>query len=63
MVRDAARGYAQEKLMPRIRKAYNEEKFDLDIMKEYGELGFLGCTSTEYGLPGVSSVAYGKQIH
>lgn len=24
-----------------------------------GELGFLGCTISEYDLPGVSSVAYG----
>lgn len=24
-----------------------------------GELGFLGCTISEYGLPGVSSTAYG----
>ena len=45
MVRDAARAYAQEKLMPRIRKAYNEEKFDIDIMREMGAQGFLGCTS------------------
>lgn len=29
-------------------------------MREMGEQGFLGCTSDEYGLPGVSSVAYGK---
>jgi len=28
-------------------------------MKEFGELGFLGCTIPEYGLPGVSSTAYG----
>lgn len=28
-------------------------------MKEMGELGFLGCTIDDYGLPGVSSVAYG----
>ncbi len=60
MVRDSARGYAQEKLMPRVRKAYNEEKFDVGIMREMGEQGFLGCTIKEYGLPGVSSVAYGK---
>lgn len=46
--------------MPRIRKAYNEEKFDLAIMREMGEQGFLGCTCDEYGLPGVSSTAYGK---
>lgn len=62
MVRDAARGYAQEKLMPRVLKAYNEEKFDTNIMREMGEQGFLGCTLDEYGLPGVSSVAYGKYL-
>ena len=45
--------------MPRIRKAYNEEKFDVNILKEMGQLGFLGCTIKEYDLPGVSSVAYG----
>ena len=60
MIRDSARAYAQEKLMPRIKKAYNEEKFDPLIMKEMGAQGFLGCTCHEYGLPGVSSVAYGK---
>lgn len=63
MVRDAARGYAQEKLMPRIRQAYNEEKFDVNIMREYGEQGFLGCTINEYGLPGVSSTAYGNKYN
>ncbi len=37
MVRDSARAYAQDKLMPRIRKAYNDEKFDVEIMKEMGQ--------------------------
>ena len=60
MVRDSARKYAQEKLMPRVREAYNKEHFDTNIMKEMGELGFLGCTISEYDLPGVSSVAYGN---
>ena len=60
MVRDSARKYAREKLLPRVIKAYNEEKFDKTIMKEMGELGFLGCTISDYDLPGVSSVAYGK---
>lgn len=45
--------------MPRVKKAYNDEHFDLEIMKEYGALGFLGCTIPDYGLPGVSSTAYG----
>lgn len=46
--------------MPRVKEAYNNETFDLAIMKEMGEAGFLGCTIKEYDLPGVSSTAYGK---
>jgi len=45
--------------MPRVREAYNKEHFDLEIMKEMGQLGFLGCTIDDYDLPGVSSTAYG----
>ncbi len=59
MVRDSARAYAQEKLMTRVRKAYNDEHFDREIMREMGAQGFLGCTIDEYNLPGGSSVAYG----
>lgn len=59
MIEEVAKNFAKEKLMPRIKEAYNKEHFDLNIMKEYGELGFLGCTIPEYGLPGVSSTAYG----
>jgi glutaryl-CoA dehydrogenase len=36
MVRDSARQFAQEKLLPRVRKAYNDEHFDREIMREYG---------------------------
>lgn len=28
-------------------------------MKEMGKLGFLGCTLSDYDLPGISSVGYG----
>lgn len=59
-ISEAARQFAQEKLMPRIKEAYNKEHFDLNIMKEFGEAGFLGCTIKDYDLPGVSSTAYGK---
>ena len=59
MVRDSARQFAQEKLLPRVRKAYNDEHFDKEIMREYGAQGFLGCTISDYNLPGVSSTAYG----
>ena len=45
--------------MPRVREAYNKESFDVNIMKEMGSLGFLGCTLKEYDLPGISSTGYG----
>lgn len=59
MVQESAHNYAREKLLPRVTKAYQDEHFDREIMREYGEMGFLGCTISDYGLPGVSSVAYG----
>ncbi|CAO0802588.1 unnamed protein product [Mucor circinelloides] len=58
-VRDAARSYCQERLLPRVINAYRNEKFDREIMSEMGELGFLGSTIDGYGCAGVSSVAYG----
>src|SRR6266536_2559898 len=60
MVRDTARGYAQEKLFPRVLKAYREESFDRAIMSEMGALGLIGATvPEEYGGAGLGYVAYG----
>src|SRR3546814_19555927 len=42
MVRDAARAYCQDKLLPRVREAFRNEVFHRDIMNEMGELGFPG---------------------
>ncbi|MFC2952974.1 acyl-CoA dehydrogenase [Marinicaulis aureus] len=60
MIRDAARGYAQDSLMPRILMANREERFDREIMTELGQQGLLGATvAEEYGGGGASHVAYG----
>jgi glutaryl-CoA dehydrogenase len=60
LVRDTARDYAQDKLMPRVLKAYREETFDRAIMTEMGELGLLGATIPEAnGGAGLGHVAYG----
>ena len=59
MIRDTARQYAQEKLMPRIVSANRNETFDLTVMKEMAELGFLGATIEGYGCAGISYVSYG----
>ena len=60
MIRDAARDYAQGELQPRVLTAYREERFDVEIMKEMGNLGLLGPTlPAEYGGAEASHVAYG----
>ena len=60
MIRDAARAFAQDKLAPRIKSAFREERFDREILNEMGEMGFLGVmTSNDYGGSGLGYVAYG----
>ncbi|MEA2195722.1 MAG: glutaryl-CoA dehydrogenase, partial [Solirubrobacteraceae bacterium] len=60
MIRDSARDYAQEKLLPRVTEAYLQEKTDRAIFNEMGELGLLGVTIPEaYGGAEASYVAYG----
>ena len=59
MVRDSARQYAQEKLLPRVREAFRQEDTDLAIFREMGDLGLLGSTIDGYGCPGVDYISYG----
>src|SRR5712691_7091459 len=60
MVRDTARGYAQDKLFPRVLTAYREERFDREILNEMGALGLIGATlPEEYGGAGLGYVASG----
>ena len=59
LIRDSARAYAQDKLMPRVQRAFRDEHFDREIMSEMGTLGFLGSTIDGYGCAGVNYVSYG----
>ena len=60
MVRDTARAYAQEKLLPRVQEAFRNEKTDPSIFREMGELGLLGPTIPDtYGGAGLNYVCYG----
>ena len=54
MLRDAARAYCQEQLMPRILEANRHERFDRAIVTEMGALGLLGPTIEGYGCTGVN---------
>ncbi len=60
LVRDSARDYAQERLMPRVRESFRNESFDRDIFFEMGELGLFGTLVPEiYGGSGLNHVCYG----
>ena len=59
LVRDSARAFAQERLMPRILDANRHETFDVSVMRELGEMGFLGATLKGYGCAGIGYVAFG----
>jgi len=60
LIRDSARAYAQEKLLPRVLDAYQNEDTDRAIFNEMGELGLLGLTLPErFGCADAGYVAYG----
>ncbi|MCB1686199.1 MAG: acyl-CoA dehydrogenase, partial [Pseudomonadales bacterium] len=60
MIRDTARDYAKDRLLPRVISANREERFDREIMNELGELGLLGATlPAKYGCSEVNYVSYG----
>ncbi|NQU31392.1 MAG: acyl-CoA dehydrogenase family protein, partial [Anaerolineae bacterium] len=55
MIRDTARRFCQDKLMPGIIEANRNETFDRGIMNEMGGMGLLGSTiPEEYGGSGLS---------
>ncbi|RMD42644.1 hypothetical protein DV735_g2474, partial [Chaetothyriales sp. CBS 134920] len=58
-IQETAHAYCQERLLPRVLEAYRKEDYDREILREMGQLGFLGATIQGYGLPGIGSVANG----
>lgn len=60
MARDAAHGFAQDVLQPRVIEGYASEKDDPELFPMMGEAGLLGVTiPEEFGGAGASYVAYG----
>ncbi|PKO86078.1 MAG: acyl-CoA dehydrogenase [Betaproteobacteria bacterium HGW-Betaproteobacteria-12] len=59
-VREAARAYCQEQLLPCVTQSFRHEQTDPGIFREMGALGLLGPTiPPEYGGAGLNYVAYG----
>jgi glutaryl-CoA dehydrogenase len=58
-VRDTVRGWVDDNVMPIIEEHCRNGTFPRHLVKEMGEMGFLGVNLAGYGCPGMSNVAYG----
>jgi glutaryl-CoA dehydrogenase len=59
LVRQTARQFVQDRLMPLIQACYREGRFPSELIPEMGELGFFGANLDGYGCAGMSNVEYG----
>ena len=60
MIRDAAHGFAQSELQPRVIEAFREETNAPELFPLFGQAGLLGATiPEEYGGAAASYVSYG----
>ncbi len=59
MIRDSARAFCDEHLVPAVRAANRSESYDPGLMRKFGAAGLLGPTIDGYGCAGASYVAYG----
>src|SRR5215469_4595236 len=59
LVRQTARQFVEDRLIPVIRDCYRDARFPTDLIGELGRLGFLGANLEGYGCAGMSNVEYG----
>jgi len=59
MVRQTARRFAEERILPLIRDCYRDARFPKELIPEMADLGFLGANLEGYGCAGMSNVEYG----
>ncbi|HEY3456397.1 MAG TPA: acyl-CoA dehydrogenase family protein [Bryobacteraceae bacterium] len=59
LVRQTARQFVDERVVPIIREAYNNGTFPAALIREMGQLGFFGANLEGYGCAGMNNVEYG----
>ena len=59
MVRQTARRFADERILPVIRDCFRDGRFPKELVPEMADLGFLGANLEGYGCAGMSNVEYG----
>lgn len=59
LVRQSVRDFVTSKVEPLMMAANREERFPMELVPQFAELGLLGSTIKGYGCAGLSHVAYG----
>jgi glutaryl-CoA dehydrogenase len=59
LVRDTARRFIEDNLIPIIEECNREGRFPRELVKPMGEMGFFGANLHGYGCAGMSNVEYG----
>jgi glutaryl-CoA dehydrogenase len=59
LVRDTARRFVEDNVIPIIEQCNREGRFPRDLVKPMAELGFFGSTLKGYGCAGMNNVEYG----
>jgi glutaryl-CoA dehydrogenase len=59
LVRDTVRQWVDDRVKPIIEECHRDARTPLELVPDMGHLNFFGATISEYGLPGLSNVAYG----
>ena len=59
LIRDTVRQFMDTEVRPIVKELEREEKFPLDLLKKFGEMGFCGMLTPEtWGGPGLDTVSY-----
>ena len=59
MMRDSVRDFVSKEIIPTLQQANRDEKFPMQLIPRFAEMGLLGSTIQGYGCAGLGHVAYG----
>lgn len=59
MIRDSVRDFVEKEIIPELQDANRAEKFPMQLIPRFAEMGLLGSTIQGYGCAGLGHVAYG----
>lgn len=59
MVRASVRDFVEKEINPVLMESHRHEKFPMQLIPRFGEMGLLGSTIQGYGCAGLGHIAYG----